>query len=185
MKAIPSLLFFYVALSRILSAGETVVTTDGKTYTDATIFNISPTSIELRTEASHAFVPLRKLPEAIRARYAYDAEELAKHVQGGIDGIYQYREGIMAFAGEIITLKGKTFTYETFSDTRSDSKPLTGTFTLDGHWLNLRNSKIQFPSRVLAVVGGRLALMRTYDYVRLKDGDERVGSEILYRKKSE
>src|SRR6187402_1978660 len=126
-----SFVSIFLAASTMLVAedGQTLKTTDGEVYTHATITELRPAGVVVRSDTGTATVPYDKLPKDLQARYGYDSDELTRYLKQGIDGTYKYREDVPVYAGEVIELNEGRFTYKTFGDyidLDEDRRPLQG-----------------------------------------------------------
>lgn len=181
---VAALLLLAAPLSFAAESNQTIKTTDGYVYTNATIIDLSPTGIVISIENGIANIPYSKLPQNLQKQYGYNAEELRRFLKRGLDGQYGPREG--ALAGEIIELKKNQFTYQTFSDVFAPGVQhpiLGGEFTTVGNWLVLNNPKITFTNRVMAIVDGRLALLTPVKYWLWKDSGRLDRHDALFQRR--
>ena len=165
--------FLFVASTLLADDRLTITTTDGQTYKDALIKELRPTGIEVICRSGVLTIPRGKLTKDLQARYyGYGDDELAKHIKQGLDGIYGYREDVMAYAGEAIQLKNDQFTYSTFTDASDPNDhrgPVHGRFAVVGNWLVMSDPKIGDFSRVIVVIDGRTALLTPKFFKQWKD----------------
>lgn len=176
--------FLAAAAPVIAGDGQTIETTDGAIYTNATITELRPNGTVITSETGIVTVAYAKLPKELRARYDGNSGEVAEHLKRGVDGTYTYHETVVPLAGEEIELKNGQFIYYAGGDVPSANiGPLQGRFTIAGNWLILHNPKLQFPTRVIAVVDGRLALFTAHEFKRWKDFGVLPRNEILYQRK--
>ena len=181
----PFTLFLAAATLLVAGDGQTIKTTDGAIYTNATITELRPSGAVISSETGIVTVAYAKLPNELRARYEGNSGEVAEHVKRGIDGIYTYHETVVPLGGEEIELKNGQFTYYAGGDVPSaNTGPLQGRFTIVGNWLILHQPKLQLSPRVIAVVDDRLALFTAHEFKRWKDSGVLPRSEILFRRKS-
>ena len=183
MKAILSI---FLAASLLLAAddGQTLKTTDGEVYTNATITELRPNGAVVNSDTGIVTVAYAKLPKELQTRYGYDVDELGKYFKQGVDGDYTYGEGVIAFAGATLKLEKGQFTHSTFNDVPSANRPpLHGRFTIVGNWLVFHHPELARSSRVFAVINGRLALLSAYDFKQWKESGKLGRGDILYQQK--
>lgn len=70
------IILFTLCLS-LAAAAEDITTTDGKTYTAATITKVEPDGIRILHESGTAKIPFAKLPLALQQKHGYDPTKAA------------------------------------------------------------------------------------------------------------
>jgi hypothetical protein len=77
--AIKRLHLIFISLVITLAAGaEDITTTDGRTYTAATITKVEPDGIRILHETGTAKIPFEKLPPALQQKHGYDPAKAAE-----------------------------------------------------------------------------------------------------------
>ena len=186
MKIILALL---LAAATLLAADDwqNITTADGKTI-KVSVKELRPDGVVFYRNTGTTFtIPYAKLPKELQARYGYDAEELAKYLKQGLDGTYNYREDVMAFAGEVFEIKNGEFTYSTFTDVfdpNDHRRPVHGRFAVVGNWLVMRDPKLGDLSRIIVVIDERIALLTPPIFQKWKEtGRLSKTSDALYQQK--
>jgi hypothetical protein len=184
MKIVFSL--FLTILPLLAAHGsQTIKTTDGRIYTNADIIDLCPTGVVVSIDAGVTNIAYNKLPKDLQGRYGYDTSELDKYLKQGLDGVYGPREGLAAFAGVVIELEKDHFTYSTFTDVAGvNHEPLHGRFRLVGNWLIFDDPKLISKPWIVTVIGGRLALLKEFDYWHWKDTGKLDVNDALYRRQT-
>jgi hypothetical protein len=160
----------------------TIVTTDGTTYAQARVTELRPSGVAISTDSGIAVIPYAQLPADLQTRYGPNTKELAKAIGKSLNGTYEMPRERTGLGGERIILSDGGFVYQSWSDVGGGGE-LRGRFTTNDHWITFHHRGFPEPSRVLAVIAGRLSLLMPEDFKLWREtGDiERIMYSPLHR----
>ena len=154
-------------------AQNTIVTTEGTIYRDATISGLTPKGVVVTFESGAATIPYDSLPENLQTRYALGTAYPPVATQEAITGVFAIG-GVSG--GEYIEFSGHTFSYTSSSDVPDAAAqrryPIVGQFTVNGHWIYFHARGVFSPIRIITKLKNRFVLMTPENYQRWKDSGD-------------